>query len=356
MSAGGKYDFAVIIPVLADRENLRLTLRSLRGCQKEYLDRTVCVIAVNSNERCDAGMVEENRLLLDDLRGGEPDFASGAARDISLDLTVKASEGVGRARRCAVEAVGGLLSDDGLIFSLDADTLVEENYLECCAAAFAAHPEWAGASVNFRHRLPESPLPGQAAALAAYEKWLAGYVAGLAFAGSPYAYGVMGSAMVWRHRAGVKAGGVRPRAGGEDFYFLQALRKVGEVGAITGTTVHPLGRLSSRVPFGTGPRLREIMAGKFDPTPYPEELFEELKRLLDTVKNTDPGDYAEALLRIDPFISGWLEEQNFPAVWAKILRNTPAERQARERAFHCWFDAFRTLKFIHRRREELPRR
>lgn len=356
MNPAGAYDFAVIIPVLADRENLRLTLRSLRACGGEFLRRTVCVIAVNANERCAPRMLEDNRLLLRDLQNRDPEFSSGAGREIFLDLAVKASEGVGRARRCAVEAAATVLNPRGLVFSLDADTLVEANYLACGAAAFAAHPEWAGASVNFRHRLPENPLPGQAAALAAYEKWLAGYAAGLAMAGSPYAYNVMGSAMVWRHDAGVRAGGVRPRAGGEDFYFLQALRKVGEVGAITGTTVHPLGRLSARVPFGTGPRLREIMDGKFDPTPYPEELFRELKLLLDAVADGEPEEFASTLMNIDKFISDWLAEMDFPAVWSRILRNTSGDRQARIRAFHCWFDAFKTLKFIHRRRESLSRR
>ena len=353
MAVQNLYDFGIIIPVLADKDDLKDTLSALRLQPEEHRQRSICVIAVNANEKTLPENVENNRVLLSLAASGAPEYETGCGKTVWLDLTVKAKEGVGMARKKAVEAAEPFLKKDALICSLDADTIVENNYLPCIAAEFSGHPEWAGAAVKFSHRLPENPPAGLENAIKKYERYLASYTEGLYRAGSPYAYPVMGSAMVWRLAAGRKAGGMRVRAGGEDFYFLQALRKVGCIGVITSTVVHPLARCSDRVPFGTGPRLQEIMNGEFSAEPYPAAVFDLLQKLLDRADSEDPETFAVALMQVDDRITAWLTERDFQAVWEKILKNTPQDTEARRKAFHIWFDAFKTLKFIHSMTESL---
>ncbi|MEM4247718.1 MAG: hypothetical protein QXH80_00460, partial [Candidatus Nanoarchaeia archaeon] len=104
-------------------------------------------------------------------------------------------------------------------------------------------------------------------------------MAGLTFAGSPYAYHTLGSAMAFRASAYISAGGMPRKNGGEDFYMLQALRKIGRIGLISNTTVYPSSRISDRVPFGTGPRLKQYLDGTKNNYVYNPQIFKDLSVL-----------------------------------------------------------------------------
>ena len=73
------------------------------------------------------------------------------------------------------------------------------------------------------------------------------------------------------------------------------------------------------------------------------EFFISLRGIIEVVKqySSSPEKIPEKL--DEPFFS----ENNFSAAWDKIIRNTPAEPDRVEAAFHIWFDAFRNLKYIH---------
>jgi hypothetical protein len=184
-------------------------------------------------------------------------------------------------------------------------------------------------------------------------------VDGLKFAGSPYAYHSIGSAFCCSAEAYIKAGGMRVHKGGEDFYFLQALEKTGEVISINSTMVHPSARVSQRVPFGTGPKIREVLDGK-DIELYDLRIFGLLKELLFKVSEADLEFLKVMHLNVSntfsELISEFLIEYKFSDDWAKILKNTPDKPEAIIKAFHIWFDSFRTLKFIHYCESNYPRR
>ena len=173
------------------------------------------------------------------------------------------------------------------------------------------------------------------------------YVEGLRISQSPYAYHVLGSAMAFRAEDYVRAGGMRKRNGGEDFYFLQALRKTGAIGQITETTVHPSSRASDRVPFGTGPRISQILQSGKGLMFYNPEIFMLLKKIFSAVSLLADADALTTLKSLDGVTSQYLAENIFFHEWEKIKRNTPDEREKIQLAFHTWFDAFRTLKFVH---------
>lgn len=344
---------AVVIPAYAESEFLPKTLDSLaRNPADDLADLLVLIVVNNPAGDADDEKRQDNQRLLARLRdAGRADWptlnlhwidAASPAREIR--------GGVGGARKLGMDAALTVLRPDprALMFCLDADALVSSNYLAAVRKAMDAAPEASGAVVEFKHQ--EGSTPKENEAIIAYEGYLRHYVNGLRWAGSPYAYHSIGSTMICAVDAYVKAGGMKVREGGEDFYFLQDLRKIGKIVLVADALVRPSARLSDRVPFGTGPRVREIMTGNPVLLDHPK-TFKELKELLAIVDRIDTEDFKRlpALLAdaLPPVTREFLTKWNFADNWTKILANTKPERSYLRHAFHTWLDAFKTLKFIH---------
>ena len=199
----------------------------------------------------------------------------------------------------------------------------------------------------FAHQAAASPQ--LQAAIDRYELFLRSYLLGLRLAGSPYAFATIGSAMACRASAYVRCGGMPQRAAGEDFYFLQNLAKTGGVAPVLGTCVYPAARLSSRVPFGTGPTLVRLQADADDLLFYPLDAFLLLAVLLKTA-TTWRGD-GEALQQqfdqLQPDLGRFLSEQKLAAVFERLRLNHPDPDQF-ARAFHGWFDGLKSLRLLRR--------
>ncbi len=340
------YSHAVVIPVLAEKEYLPHTLESLAKNPPELLKNILILVVVNNPPEAPTDDFTENQEILESLKKG--DIGKGL-KLVWIDASSPGRElikgGVGAARKLGLDAVLPHLAPGALLFSLDADTLVGPDYFSLAVEFFAGNPDCAGAIFNFSHQPGDTPESDRAIKI--YEQYLRDYADGLEFAGSPYAYVVIGSAMVCPVEIYVRAGGMRVRTGGEDFYFLQALRKIGPIGKIT-STVHPSARTSQRVPFGTGPKVREVMeTGSI--RQYHRESFELLREIMKVAENSTPEDFGNIFTSPDQSepIKNYFTSTGFAAVWKKILANTPVTDQARRQAFHTWFDAFRTLKFVH---------
>ena len=159
--------------------------------------------------------------------------------------------GVGLARKLgmdeAVRRLAGTRTAGGIVASLDADCRCAPNYLSSIQRHFDAHVGSPAASIYFEHELSETGAP-----MAAYELFLRYYVEALRYSGYPHAFHTIGSCMAVRADAYVHQGGMNRRQGGEDFYFLHKLTRLGPITEIRDTTVFPSARLSTRVPFGTG--------------------------------------------------------------------------------------------------------
>ena len=349
---------ALVIPVCAESECLPLTLESLADNPGSVLCDTLVILVVNNPPPESPGSsakFAENRETLRLLRNSHFPFQ----KELNLSwidasapgFEINPKEGVGVARKIGMDKSLEFLDFGGaspVIISLDADTLVEGNYLAAINGYFSANPDKVGATVNFEHQ--PGRTAGEDAAVTSYELFMRYYVEGLRISQSPYAYHVLGSAMVFRAEDYVRAGGMRKRNGGEDFYFLQALRKTGAVGEITETTVHPSSRTSDRVPFGTGPRISQIVESGKGLMFYNPEIFLILKKLFATVEiaiGSGRVSFEGLICGIDDSLTAFLIENKFFHEWGKILRNTPDKREKIRWAFHTWLDAFRTLKFVH---------
>ena len=169
------------------------------------------------------------------------------------------------------------ISSKKIIVSLDADCLVEENYISEIEKNFNSQNDSA-AIVDFEHTLPEDEIrkPG----ILSYEIFLRHYVAGLLFAKSPFAFHTIGSTVVCDHEAYIKIGGMNTKKAAEDFYFLQKLAKHYTIQRITSTKVKPSARESWRVPFGTGRSMIDYSSNKKDILVYDPEVYIILKEWL----------------------------------------------------------------------------
>lgn len=355
----------VVIPVLAERNNIEGVLESLAENATECLARTlvVCVVNNRSVEEVGEEVIADNREtigLLDELSGA----GAGKLGRLRLGYIDASSsrrelgrkEGVGSARKLGLD--WGLeilrISDakPGVLISLDADTHVDTNYLEAIKDHFSRGTGWGGV-IDFAHRLEGSEA--EQAAIVCYELFLRSHVLGLKQAGSPYAFHTVGSAMACTSEAYVASGGMNRRQAGEDFYFLQELAKTGAVERIAGAIVRPSPRPSWRVPFGTGRRVDRFLKATHDEyRVYHPKSYGILKEWLALVERHADAD-AEWLLKdaegIDSALSEFLDEQEFRVVWRRLQEHA-RDTSALIRQFHRWFDGFKTLKLFHYLRDE----
>jgi len=329
-----------VIPACDELDEIGNTLASLFPAEDEAV-----LVVVNHPANASARVREASAKLLARFRSNTL-FLRNLHWIDAPDLT----GGVGEARKLGMDAVIASQNpeqiEDKVLASLDADTVVEPDYFSGIREGFADAPPPAALSIPFRHR--QGATPEEEAAIRKYEAYLDRYVGKLREAGSPYAFQTVGSAFAVRMSAYVRAGGMRVRKGGEDFYFLQAVAKTGRVVSGDRVLVHPSPRPSERVPFGTGPAVRKLMEG-IAPAEISDAAFGTLKRVLDRVSDPALLEDAERLLsELDPIPGVFLREEGFTAVWPKVLQNTPTRPEARRAAFHNWFDGLRTLRLLHR--------
>lgn len=370
-SIAGPYDLAIVIPALAETEHLFLTLESIAKNPPSQLDSTLIICVINNKSPLIASreIIENNQeslRLLKKLIGvfdydyiGQQNESLVKINKSKLDITfidasspdfeLSPKSGVGQARKIGLDHGLKCIQNDGLLVCLDADSLVEENYL-AEIRRFFRNNSFGGASIEFEHQVPEDKH--QHSAILSYEIFLRYYVLGLYYAGSPYAYHTIGSTMVFRADAYAAVDGMVRREAGEDFYFLQKIAKYGGIGLIKGTTVHPSSRSSWRVPFGTGKKISELMqCGTGEIPLYHPEIFNILKAFLNLMDKAIDASFSvdkilEACNKISLSLCAYLKERNFEQTWPRLVQNNPDKKRLL-RQFNHWFDAFSTLKLIH---------
>jgi hypothetical protein len=349
----GVFSGAVVIPALAESINLPLMLHSLAANPTELLSRFLLLVVVNQRGDASPGERADNRATLDLLPSWKREYGLEHLHWVdgaSTGRELPPKQGVGLARKIGLDLALAHLdfaAGDPLLICLDADTVVQPDYLPAITGHFNETVA-GGASIPYRHR-PAGDPAGQAA-IDRYELFLRAYVLGLSQAGSPYAFHTVGSAMACRASAYAASGGMNRRLAGEDFYFLQQVHKVAGVAPLAGTMVHPSPRASHRVPFGTGRAVGEMLAlGEERLLFYQPVLFEILGEWLQCVARHGGADGTQLLRRaggISLHLRGFLEQAGFSVAWDNLLRHNPDENRLMA-SFHVWFDAFRTMRLLH---------
>ncbi len=270
-------------------------------------------------------------------------------------------QGVGLARKIGADIACQLLATNKLahpwLGCTDADALLPRNYWD----ALKAQTNTAAACVfPFRH-LRDTATES---AIAQYELHMLYYVAGLRFADSAYAWPTIGSCIAFDALAYAQVRGYPKKAGGEDFYLLNKLAKIGGIRHASQPEIRLSARLSGRVPFGTGPALRKILALESTASyrSYHPDSFTYLKAILIGLNQATHTNTGVSLAEIaaaqelvaERLIELWNEFRCDIAV-AQTLGNSRSTHQA-QRHIQTWFDGFRSLKLIHACRRWLPDR
>lgn len=368
----GSFGHALVIPAHDEGDDL---MRALQSVPTGPGGDVLVVLVVNATPEAPAWVHERNAEVLTRLRqqyGPEKTtyldapaparvfrFRSGRILHIDRASTahlLPSGQGVGWARKIGFDIAlrlhrAGRLASRWL-HSTDADVILAHDYFKRASAVRA--PNAAALVYPFTHRVEEDVALARAVQL--YEISLRYYVLGLSSAGSPYAYHTVGSTIAVDAVAYAKVRGVPKRTAAEDFYLLGKLAKIGAIVPLDGSTISVSGRVSRRVPFGTGPSVERI-ARKGHFTLYHPRIFAQLGVLLaaisDLTQLSPPSALSKRLVErcrksgLDPALL--LEMAAHPATEAALAA---ARRQAKSGVkFHqhvsIWFDAFRTLKFVH---------
>lgn len=347
-----RVDLIVILPVFDDPDVFR-TLDSLNDCRKLQVPVGV-IVAVNYAENCSLQVKVRNQQLAQALQEyvserPHPGIHYHIIR--AFDLPAR-SAGVGLARKIAMDAAAFWFyrnaKPDGIIASLDADTLVGEDYFPLLREAFTGNTR-AGVALDFRHVWEKVCPPTQISAICKYELYLRYYRMCLAFIGHPYAFTCLGSAFAVRARDYVAEGGMNKRQAGEDFYFIQKLIATGRFARLKTVCVYPSARLSVRTPFGTGQAVKQILKESGEYVTYCFEAFRILKFFFAESEKWFRLSRQELndLIALQPVeLREFLKETDFQEMLQEVNANSASFQQFRKRFFDN-FNAFRVLKCLN---------
>ncbi|MBW1806728.1 MAG: glycosyltransferase [Deltaproteobacteria bacterium] len=349
----------IVIPALAERENIGLVLDSLKHGSKRLDCAEVIVVVNNSTDAFDQ-IVQNNLKTIEELgnRDGDRlpilvlDRASaakalgistagvGAARRAGMDLALRRLVKVGQLNRSAIAC-------------LDADSPVASGYIDALLSVFDAPDRPIVALCSYRHPIPEDQA--QARAIVAYELWLRYIELGLLLSRSLCAFQTVGSCIVTSPEGYALADGMPRAKAGEDFYFLQKVAKVGgpeSVFEMRDAIVHPSARVSDRVPFGTGRamlRCRDEGVGIYL---YAEPLqaFRDMRKFFQ-VTSESFENFDRLSKDIEPRLARFIERKNG---WSVLdgLRKNSCDAEHFTRAANEWFDSLQVVRYARQSKEE----
>lgn len=341
----------VVIPVYLEG-NLEITLDSLLNCNA--IEKKVAVLLViNASDKASDDIILQQKATVERLKKYTDEisdwvkfyiieafelpnkhFGAGLARKIGMDL--------------AVQHYADTKNYEGVIVSLDADTCVSKNYFQAIQSYFNCSKH-IGCSICFEHPIEGDEFEEDIyEAITQYELHLRYYVECLRMMKFPYAYHTVGSCFAVKAEAYVRVGGMNRRQGGEEFYFIQKLIQLGHYGELNKTIVYPSPRISDRVPFGTGPSVKEIVQGDEYLT-YNLQGFIDLKQLFDGIEkyyNITEEQYQQEVLNLPGRVRSFLLNSGFWQELHNLMQNCSTLEVFKKRFYHI-FNAFKLVKYIN---------
>ncbi|MBK7104722.1 MAG: hypothetical protein IPH62_05510 [Ignavibacteriae bacterium] len=352
-----RFSNIIVIPAISEFENIIKLVNSLLSNNLENINKTLALFVIN-NRQDDSDEIKINNQnsieflkkiiygfdqklkfgYIDCSTNGneltEKDAGAGFARKIGMDLALKCFDNSNNTKK--------------ILISLDADCLVSENYIEEIEKSFNKN-NLDAAVINFQHQLSENIE--QNLAIINYEIFIRYYILGLKYANSTFTLHTIGSTFAVDPEIYVKVGGMNKKKAGEDFYFLQKVAKLTEIKKVANATVYPSSRISWRVPFGTGPRIRRFLSKQQNEyLVYSPKSFEILKDWLLILSSSNVISKSKIILNdaksINVELYNFLISQNFEENWTNIIKNSKTQKQLNQNIKN-WMDGFKTLKLIH---------
>jgi glycosyltransferase involved in cell wall biosynthesis len=251
--------------------------------------------------------------------------------------------GVGHARKTAMEHINSIADKNDLMVNMDGDTFYPPEYLSSLVEMFEKYSEAHALANPYYHRLTGKEAEDKA--ILRYEIYMRYFALNMLHTQNPYAFTAVGSSMsnpVWAYR---KIGGITPKLSGEDFYFIQKMKKNGSVLISNRIKTYPAARFSDRVFFGTGPAMIKGDNGDWESYPlYPYAYFEDvslsLRILMSSFETTQ--DYPMKEFLESQFGTGFLEP---------LRKNSGNEKQFRKFCLEK-VDGLRILQYLKDRQKQ----
>ena len=335
----------VVIPSYNEK-NIQPTIDSLFLKQDDFSFNVEVIVLINNSKSEIEEIKEQNLLTLKTLQNLSETYSKSNMHLIPVligDLDAKHA-GVGWARKLGMDIATQrfrTINFNGTIVGLDADTVVESNYLNSIYSFFSNN-NFNAASIYFEHPITDSFSDVHLEQIKYYELHLRYYKNSLKYSNLPYSFHTIGSAFALTASAYARQGGMNRRKAGEDFYFINKLIKGEIFGEINDTKVMPSPRVSNRVPFGTGRAILEGLNTKKDLSlTYDFQSFEVIHSWINRIETKDfkYENFPEIL-------KAYLGEE----IWIKhhtMMLNNTNSHKSYLKLFYNIFDAFWMLKFIH---------
>jgi hypothetical protein len=284
-------------------------------------------------------------------------------------------KGVGLARKIGND-LGLVLLQAGLVntpwlFNTDADAQLPADFLQHPQVkSCLSNAQLSAFQYGFTHEACQSDFQESTWC---YDQYLRYHYRGLTHAQSPYAYTTVGSLLTAAAPYYAAVRGFPKRAAGEDFYLLNKLRKQGPIHTLSSPRVLLSGRPSHRVPFGTGPTLSRWQSqDRWNTTVWPPQVYSALREVLKIIDQNlqwmplpiDPNnktDKDSGNINISKHMLTGIPDRSATILQSLGVQNwllranlqQYASPEQRKTAFHGWFDALKTQKFIRRWAEGL---
>jgi len=197
--------------------------------------------------------------------------------------------GVGWARKVAMDHISSVAPEDAIIICMDADTVFDPEFCSSIVRNFHPYKNAVALALPYYHRLTGDDVIDRS--MLRYEIYMRYYAINLWRIKNPYCFTAIGSSMAVPVHAYRAMGGITPKLSGEDFYFLQKLRKYGGVIVWNEEATYPATRYSDRVFFGTGPALIKGRNNEWESYPmYSYLLFDQVKKTFDLFESLFSND------------------------------------------------------------------
>jgi hypothetical protein len=339
----------VVIPSYGEPDINRV-IDSLMQAEKPECNVEVIVV-VNAPQNASLCSLEINKNTLKYIENRKRTDKNIWFRLFALDIKPEAIQGwgVGLARKTgmdeALRRFCTINNQFGIIVSLDADCRVEKNYFTAICNQFYKNKNLNACSIYFEHDITGNEFSeSEYKNILQYELHLRYFLQGLKFAGCPWAFHTVGSAMAVRAKRYVLQGGMNRRQAGEDFYFIQKMISAGGYFSLNTTTVYPSSRTSFRAPFGTGAAMAKLCENSQLMT-YNRAAFADLRLLFgmsDLLYNCADNKYN----LLPDSVKSYIDKNEWELKITEIRGNT-ANAAAFKKRFYNWFNMFRTVRFLN---------
>lgn len=340
---------SVVIPCYHEPDILS-TIRSIEMCDKTASSVEITVV-VNSSETTPPEIIEYNKNTYYSLL----EIKNSCLYPLNVLLIEdvrKKHAGVGNARKNGMETAienSKESVNDTILVSLDADTLVQKNYLTEIEKVFL-NRKLNFCTIGYEHNLKLSANEKELSSVVQYELYLRYYKHSIQSTGFPYSIYTIGSAFAVRASVYLKQGGMSKRQAGEDFYFLQKLAPLGNFIELNTTKVYPSPRCSDRVPFGTGPMIQEISHSTNNLLfTYTLDSINQLSKLFsitDLLYETDSDNIQSLIDNLPESILSFLNSIKFTSILEEVKSNSSNFKSFQKRFFNK-FNAFSIIKYLN---------